>query len=72
MKNQLDRDKKVIELTAAMENAYSFVDEIRAIPDKIKTLDNIIKTILLQTFECSVFIQEYAGCGFLGKLLLIL
>jgi len=72
VKNQLDRDKKVIELTAAMENAYSFVDEIRAIPDKIKTLDNIIKTILLQTFECSVFIQEYAVCGFLGKFLLIL
>jgi hypothetical protein len=64
VKDQLERDGKVIDLMTAMENVYSFVDEIQSIPDKVKSLDKVIKTILQQTFECAIFIQEYAGLGF--------
>ena len=64
MKDQLDRDQSVIDLMDAMERVYSFVDEIQSIPDKINTLEKIIDLILQQTFDCAMFIQEYAGCGF--------
>jgi hypothetical protein len=64
VKNQLDRDLKVIDLMASMENVYSFVDELQSLRDKNKTLDKVIKLILQQTFECAIFIQEYAGRGF--------
>jgi hypothetical protein len=64
VKNQLDRDQKLIDLMTSMENVYSFVDEIESLRDKNNTLDKIIKLILQQTFECAIFIQEYAGRGF--------
>ena len=64
VKNQLERDQKVINLMAAMEHVYSFVDEIQSIPDKVKSLEQLIKTILQQTFECAIFIQDYSGLGF--------
>jgi hypothetical protein len=62
--NQFDRDQKVIDLMASMEDVYSFVDEIQSLREKNKTLDKVIKLILQQTFECAIFIQEYAGRGF--------
>jgi hypothetical protein len=64
VKDQLERDRRVIDLMAAMEHVYSFVDEIQFIPDKIKSLERVIKTILQQTFECAIFIQDYSGLGF--------
>ena len=64
VKNQLDRDRKIIDLLTSMEKVYSFVDEIQAVRDKNTTLDSVIKLILQQTFECAIFIQEYAGMGF--------
>jgi hypothetical protein len=64
VKDQLDRDQKVIDLMTSMENVYSFVDEIQSLRDKNNTLDKIIKLILQQTFECAIFIQEYTGRGF--------
>ncbi|KIM82264.1 hypothetical protein PILCRDRAFT_474447 [Piloderma croceum F 1598] len=67
VKDQLDRDQSVIDLMDAMERVYSFVDEIQSVPDKINTLEKIIDSILLQTFNCAMFIQEYAGCGFTKK-----
>jgi len=64
VKDQLDRDQSVVDLMNAMERVYSFVDEIQSVPDKINTLEKIIDSILQQTFDCAMFIQEYAGCGF--------
>jgi hypothetical protein len=69
VRNQLDRDQKVIDLLASMENVYSFVDEIQSLRDKNPTLDNVIKLILQQTFECAIFIQEYVGSGFASALM---
>jgi len=64
VKNQLERDQRVVDLMAVMEHVYSFVDEIQSIPDKVKSLEKVIKTILQQTFECAIFIQDYSGLGF--------
>lgn len=54
----------MLDLMASMENVYSFVDDIQTVPDKIERLDDIIRDVLQQTFECAMFIQEYLGCGF--------
>ena len=64
MKNQLERDSGVVDLMTAMEHVYFFVDEIQSVPDKLKSLDKIINAILQQTFECAIFIRDYAGLGF--------
>ena len=66
MKNQLDRDRTVVGLLDSMQNVYSFLDDIQAFPEKIKSLEDVIRAILQQTFECALFIQEYTGCGFAG------
>lgn len=50
IKDQLDRDKSVIELMEAMEDTYSFVDELKSFPEKIELLKTIIKEILDETY----------------------
>ena len=47
---QIDRDKSVVELTEAMEDAFTFVDELKAFPDKIQPLQVIIRKILEETY----------------------
>lgn len=47
-----------------MKDTYSFVNTIKTFPEKIPVLEDVVGQILQQTFECAMFIQEYAGCGF--------
>lgn len=49
---------------ASMARVYSFVDEIKVVPDRVDSLDAVIKSILQHTFECAIFIREYSGQGF--------
>jgi hypothetical protein len=55
-----------------MENVYSFVDAIQSnVAEKVKLLEDVIKKILAQTIECSMFIQEYSKQGgFAGNILM--
>ncbi|KZP17876.1 hypothetical protein FIBSPDRAFT_864509 [Athelia psychrophila] len=64
IKDQLDRDKSVIELMETMEDTYTFVDELKAFPEKIELLKTIIRKILEETYECALFLKEYTGRGF--------
>jgi len=52
-----------------MESVYSFVDTIQSnVKEKVKVFEDIIKRILAQTIESSIFIREYAKQGgFTGK-----
>lgn len=50
IKDQLDRDKSVIELMETMEDTYTFVDELKAFPEKIELLKTIIRKILEETY----------------------
>jgi hypothetical protein len=68
VKGQLDRDQTITELLAAMENVYSFVDVLQQFPEKIKILEDTITRILTQTVECAIFIREYSGNGFGGRI----
>jgi hypothetical protein len=49
-----------------MEQTFAFVDVVEILPEKITLLDDTIKDILKQTFECALYIQEYAEHGFRG------
>jgi hypothetical protein len=51
-----------------MDDLYTFVDSVQSFPNKIKKLEDIILKILTQTVECVMFIREYTGLGFSGKL----
>lgn len=63
---QLAIDQSVTDLTKTMQDVYSFVDAIAAVPSKIQLLENIIQQIFIQTVECAIFIREYSGHGFAG------
>ncbi|KZP09559.1 hypothetical protein FIBSPDRAFT_1051773 [Athelia psychrophila] len=66
---QVEIDKNVADLANTMEDVYSFVSVIEEVPSKIQLLEDIIQRIFTQTAECAIFIQEYNGHGFAGRLL---
>jgi hypothetical protein len=61
-----NRDKKITDLIGTVKDVYSFVDTVKALPDKISILEDTIMEILKQTVECVFFIREYCGHGFGG------
>ncbi|KAL0952820.1 hypothetical protein HGRIS_007045 [Hohenbuehelia grisea] len=71
IETQLDRDAKVRSLLATMDNLYSFVNPLENLvkdhEELHPSLENIVTSILKQTIECVLFIQEYSGLGFAGK-----
>jgi hypothetical protein len=50
-----------------MELTFAFVDVVEILPEKVNVLNDIIKDILKQTFECALYIREYAEHGFRGE-----
>ncbi|KZP15713.1 hypothetical protein FIBSPDRAFT_76510 [Athelia psychrophila] len=66
---QVAIDQSVADLANTMQDVYSFVDAIVAVPAKIQLLEDIIERIFTQTVECAIFIREYSGHGFAGRLL---
>jgi hypothetical protein len=72
VQGQLDRDRSIADLLVAMESVYSFVDALQSLPEKIDALEDIIIKIAVQTVECAIFIREYCGHGFGGRLFLII
>jgi hypothetical protein len=68
VKDQLDRDKDLIDLFMAMKEACLFVDEVQLVREKTNSLEKVIKDILKQTIESTIFIREYTGHGFGGML----
>jgi hypothetical protein len=72
VKEQPDEDPRIIDLIASMENVYSFTDQLHADPEKIGVINNTIIATIRQTFECLIFLQEYAGHGFASKVSILL
>ncbi|KZP15684.1 hypothetical protein FIBSPDRAFT_977365 [Athelia psychrophila] len=66
---QVAVDQSVADLASTMQGTYSFVDALEAVPSKIPLLEDIIQRIFIQTVECAIFIREYSGHGFAGRLL---
>ncbi|KAF7980616.1 hypothetical protein HWV62_37400 [Athelia sp. TMB] len=67
--SQLAIDQSIVDLAKTMRDVYSFVDAIKAVPSKITQLEDIIQRIFVQTVECTIFIREYSGHGFAGRIL---
>jgi hypothetical protein len=68
VKKQQETDEKLLKLVKTMVEVYSFVDEVDFIPEKIKRLEESLLGIARETVECAIFIHEYMGHGFSGRL----
>ncbi|KAJ7481000.1 hypothetical protein FB451DRAFT_1086067, partial [Mycena latifolia] len=66
VEKQQEADDKLLKLLETMDEVYSFVKDVdvKFLPNKIKSLEEKASAIFKQTFECSLFIQEYTGHGF--------
>ncbi|KAK7015389.1 WD40 repeat-like protein [Favolaschia claudopus] len=69
VQRQHSTDSKLIKLVQAMVDLYTSVCDIDSLKSKIKSLERVVLEIAVQTVECSLFIREYTGHGFLGRLL---
>ncbi|KAG1871581.1 hypothetical protein F4604DRAFT_1955755 [Suillus subluteus] len=69
VRDQLDRDKRIGDLTDIMEDVYTFVDDVKSFPSRLASQEEIIKKIMFQTIECMLFIREYSGHGFCRRTL---
>ncbi|KAJ7847238.1 hypothetical protein B0H14DRAFT_3676577 [Mycena olivaceomarginata] len=68
VKNQRETDEKIVELVQTMVTMFSFVEDTESLPGKIKGLEDTCLAIVKQTVECAMFIREYTGKGFGGRL----
>ncbi|KAJ7078260.1 hypothetical protein C8R44DRAFT_97350 [Mycena epipterygia] len=68
VKQQRETDGKIFELVGTMEMTFSFVEDADSLPGKIEGLENTCLAIVKQTVECAIFIREYTGKGFGGRL----
>ncbi|KAJ7366048.1 WD40-repeat-containing domain protein, partial [Mycena albidolilacea] len=68
VKEQRETDDKVLELGQTMVEVYAFVENVDTLSHRIKHLEDVVTAILKQTFECALFIREYTGHGFGGRL----
>ena len=66
MKKQRLTDSNLVSLVKTMGDTYSMVDELKDLPDKIKSLEAVIALILQQIGECSLFVREYVYRSFTG------
>ncbi|KAJ7366031.1 hypothetical protein DFH08DRAFT_679026, partial [Mycena albidolilacea] len=68
VKEQRETDDKVLELGQTMAEVYAFVGDVDTLSHRIKHLEDVVTAILERTFECALFIREYTGHGFGGRL----
>lgn len=69
LKGQMERDASVVRLLSTMDSMFAFVTVVDGLGDKIKRLEDTILAGLSQCTECAIFVREYTGHGFCGKLL---
>jgi len=67
VREQLERDAKLVTLVMTMEDVYQFVEVSDSFQKKISLLERTVDNILKQTVECTIFIREYTGHGFGGE-----
>ncbi|KAJ7852745.1 hypothetical protein B0H13DRAFT_2206819, partial [Mycena leptocephala] len=69
VKKEQQIEDNVVQLVETMIEVYDFVEDVENLPQKIKRLENIVVEIAKQTLECAIFICEYTGHGFSGRLI---
>ncbi|KAL5496048.1 hypothetical protein ACEPAH_3141 [Sanghuangporus vaninii] len=68
-RNVFETDKKVIDLVHKMSDAFAFVRDIQALPNKASSLLRPIGGLLKQTIECCLFVRRYTNRNFVGRML---
>ncbi|KAJ7190110.1 hypothetical protein GGX14DRAFT_546974 [Mycena pura] len=68
VKKQKETDEEIVKLVKAMVKLYSSAGNTKVLPQKIKSLESTVTEIAKQTLECAMFIREYTGHGFPGRL----
>jgi hypothetical protein len=63
----MDRDDALRDLVACMADLYSFVDAVNGLENKIKSLEEVIIRISVQTTECGIFVRQYVSREFAGR-----
>ncbi|KAK7005535.1 WD40 repeat-like protein [Favolaschia claudopus] len=66
-RNQREADEKVVKLVQAMATLYSFAKNLDPVVN-LKSIEESVLRITMQTLECALFIREYYGHGFLGRI----
>ncbi|KAH7886378.1 hypothetical protein F5I97DRAFT_1270746 [Phlebopus sp. FC_14] len=69
IKGQVDRDSRLRDLVSLMRDCYGFVENVKAFPEKMPVLEEIVHRLLSQTVECTMFIRECSGHGFGERLM---
>ncbi|KAF9073591.1 WD40-repeat-containing domain protein [Rhodocollybia butyracea] len=70
VKKQKETDENVARLVQTMADVYTFAEDIEsAVTEKIKRFEKTIYALVKQTEECSLFIREYTGHEFSGRLI---
>ncbi|KAJ7096825.1 WD40-repeat-containing domain protein, partial [Mycena epipterygia] len=67
VQKQQDTDDRLLELVQTMVEVYSFVEDVEFLSQKIKRLEDSVLGITRETVECAIFIHEYTGKGFAGR-----
>ena len=67
-RGKIDANDAFRRLVASMDNLYSFVDAVEGLENRIKSSEDILIRISIQTTECGVFIKQYAFNAFTSKL----
>ncbi|KAJ7108137.1 hypothetical protein C8R44DRAFT_884905 [Mycena epipterygia] len=68
VKKQKETDDKLLKLLKTMAEVYSFVADVQDLPEKFKKLEATVLGITKESVECAIFIHEYTGRGFGGRL----
>ncbi|KAF9063630.1 WD40-repeat-containing domain protein [Rhodocollybia butyracea] len=70
IEKQKETDTSVGRLVQTIADVFAFAEEIKsAVSEKIKRFEKTIYALVKQTEECALFIQEYTGHGFGGRLI---
>jgi hypothetical protein len=64
VEEQKERDKRILKLLDAMNDAYDFADLTKSIEDIGRSRKETIKKMLQQTYDCAWFIRDYTSRGF--------
>ncbi|KAJ7609452.1 hypothetical protein FB45DRAFT_1126799 [Roridomyces roridus] len=64
VKKQQDTNDKLMNLVQTMDQVYDFVEAVEFLPQKVKSLEKQVSSIVKVTVECALFIQEYTAHGF--------
>ncbi|KAJ7844728.1 hypothetical protein B0H14DRAFT_2775972 [Mycena olivaceomarginata] len=68
VQNQQEIDGKIVELVQTMAKVYTFMKDMDSLSTAKKHLKDTATTIVQQTAKCAIFVREYTGHGFLGRL----